>query len=133
MTRALLTGHGRMPWPDARRLLAGHTCAWADLDGFHLTSAPKEAPLTATLWSWQNETLMRLRIDGPAAIVGRLDLSPHPGDPSSGSEPVDVTVRKSSTWAVDEARVSVPEKWRDREVTLYEVIGLMPLTFVKMA
>ncbi|GAB3275247.1 hypothetical protein GCM10027589_00230 [Actinocorallia lasiicapitis] len=123
MSRATLIGHGRKSWPEARELLDGHRCAWADLDGFTVGAAPEDPPLATVLWAWNDTSLLRLRIDGPEAVIGQLDLT--------GDE-VDVTVRTSRTWPAGEGRVSVADQWRDLPVVLYEVAGLMPLTFARL-
>lgn len=52
--------------------LAGATCLWQDLDGLHVSPAPVDAPPTSILWGWQDDALIRVRLDGDTAFVAVL-------------------------------------------------------------
>ncbi len=39
-------------WSDIAAMLSGYVCLWQDLDGVHVTSAPKDPPLTSIIWAW---------------------------------------------------------------------------------
>ncbi len=125
---AWLTAHGRRPWADISSLLTGCTCTWADLDGFHAGPPPAEAPLATHLWAWSPGRLLRIRVDGSDGITAELHLT----DPGQG-EPVQVTERDTAAWPPREGRVSVDDKWRGRAIRIYEVAGLMPLEFARLA
>ncbi|MFF4128273.1 hypothetical protein ACFYYP_32515 [Microbispora rosea] len=127
MSRAKLAALGRTSWDTALEILTRHACAWADLDGFHLGDAPRAVPLTTHVWAWRDTRLLRLRVDRTECVIGLLDL-----DPAADGEEVDVTTRHSQTWPLGEGRVGVADEWRSRSVTLYEVAGLMPLTFARL-
>ena len=124
---AWLIVHGRRPWAEIRPLLAGCTCAWADLDGFHAEPPPADPPLATHLWAWNDGKLLRVRIDGTDGIAAELCLA----DPGHG-EPVTVTERQATTWPSGEGRVSAAETWRDRALRIYQVAGLMPLEFTRL-
>jgi hypothetical protein len=124
---AWLTGYGRQPWAEIRPLLAGCTCAWADLDGFHAEPPPADSPLATHLWAWNDAKLLRVRIDGADGITAELRLA----DPSHG-ESVTVTERQATTWPSGEGRVSAAETWRGRVLRIYQVAGLMPLEFTSL-
>jgi hypothetical protein len=68
-----------------------------------------------------------MRIDGTDTITAELHLS----DPCHG-EPVTITQREASTWPLREQRVSISDQWRDRNISRYQVTGLMPLEFVRL-
>lgn len=124
---AWLLAHGRRPWDEITPLLAGCTCAWADLDGFH-AGAPSDGPPLAThLWAWDECRLLRVRVDGDCGIVGELSLT----DPGHG-EAVTVTEREAPSWPAGEGRVSAGTEWRDRNIRIYQVAGLMPLEFARL-
>jgi hypothetical protein len=122
-----LTAHGRMPWEHARKLLAGATCAWADLDGFHAEPVSALPPIATHMWAWSDGRAWRARIDEDDAVIGELAFTATPG-----SERVTVIERAANTWPESEGRVSVDRRWRGHRTTLYEVIGLMPLTFARI-
>jgi hypothetical protein len=124
---AWLAARGRQDWPLIVGLLGGCTCAWADLDGFHLGAPPAEPPLATHLWAWSPDRLLRIRMDGSDGIVAELHLS----DAGQG-EPVEVTERDAVTWMPDDGRVSADDQWRGRPVRIYEVTGLMPLEFARL-
>ena len=86
---------GRMTWSEARSgPLAGTTAFWADLDGAHLASPPAAAPLTSTVWAWNDERLVRVRLDGQDAHLAVRVLN--------GDEPALVT---TLPWPVDDGRL----------------------------
>jgi hypothetical protein len=127
LSDARLIAHGRLPWDEARTHLTGCTCLWADLDGVHADTAPADAPIASHLWGWDEQRLLRARIDNDECVLAELDLTHN-----ATGEPVQVTQRRIPTWPPDEGRVSVDERWRGRSATLYEVTGLMPLTFARL-
>lgn len=126
-TEADLIGHGRLSWWDTRALLAGCTCAWADLEGFHVGKPPTEPPIASHLWGWDPERLVRARIDGDDCVAAELRLHPAPA-----AHRVQVAKRSARTWPLQEGRVSVADRWRDLQITIYEVVGLMPLSFAQL-
>lgn len=124
---AWLIAHGRRPWGEITPLLAGCTCAWADLDGFHAGAPPDGPPLATHLWAWDERRLLRVRVDGDCGIAGELCLTdPH------GGEAVAVTEREAPSWTSGEGRVSAGTEWRDRTIRIYQVAGLMPLEFTRL-
>ncbi|MEU8305914.1 hypothetical protein AB0C84_20345 [Actinomadura sp. NPDC048955] len=128
-TDAWLVARGRLSWKQALPHLAGTTCLWADLDGLHSGPSSAQVPIATHLWAWGDDgRLLRARIDGPDCVLAELHL-----DPTTMGEPVRFTVRQVPTWPLDEGRVSVTDQWRARTATLYEVLGLMPLTFARLA
>jgi hypothetical protein len=124
---AWLVAHGWRSWEDIRPLLAGCTCAWADLDGFHAEPPPASPPLATHLWAWDDSKLLRVRIDGGDGITAELRL-----DDTSQGEPVTVTERVAASWPSNEGRVSAGPAWRDRTIRVYQVAGLMPLEFTRL-
>jgi hypothetical protein len=136
MTQAWLTAYGRIPWDRIYPELTGSTCAWADLDGFHHEHAdtldPDHPPVTTHIWAWTNQRLWRIRIDGAEGIAARLDLSTPEPDPQHPTERVDIVETLTPTWAERDFRVSVDHRWRGQTVNLYDVAGLMPLTFARL-
>ncbi|AKH81446.1 hypothetical protein AA958_03730 [Streptomyces sp. CNQ-509] len=127
---ARLERRGRLPWPDARALLAGTTCAWADLDGFHVAPAadlPGPAPLATHLWAWDDggARCSRLRFDGAQALVAVL----HVGDTDGGLQ---VRVRPGRPWDEHDHRVGPlrPEAY-GLDFELLELTGPTPATFVR--
>ena len=62
---------GQMTWAEAvAGPLADATCLWQDLDGLHVSPAPRTAPPTSIMWAWRDgPVLIRLRLDGDAAFV----------------------------------------------------------------
>lgn len=124
---AWLIAYGRRPWHEIHSLLAGCTCAWADLDGFHAEPPPAGPPLATHLWAWDDGKLLRIRIDGSDGIAAELRLTD-----SSQGEPVTVTERQATTWPSGEGRVSATQAWRDRPLRIYQVADLMPLEFTRL-
>lgn len=124
---AWLAAHGRQTWSEITSVLAGCTCAWADLDGFHAGPPPAGPPLATHLWAWSPDRLLRVRVDGSDGIAAELHLS----DVGQG-EAVTVTERDAVTWLPGEGRVSVDDEWRGRLVRIYEVAGLVPLEFARL-
>ncbi|WP_033326351.1 hypothetical protein [Streptomyces yerevanensis] len=128
-TAARLARHGRLDWTEARSLLAGTTCAWADLDGFHVTGAdrlPAHPPPSTHLWAWGQNRCLRLRIDGPYALTAAL----HPGQ--DGGEQVRVHIRPGTPWAADDKQVGpLPPEAHALAFELLELPGPAPATFVR--
>lgn len=124
---AWLTAHGRQDWSKIASLLTGCTCAWADLDGFHVGPPPARPPLATHLWAWGTTRLLRVRVDGGDGIAAELHLS---GE--EHGEPVTVTERNAVSWPLGEGRVSVDDQWRGRAIRIYEVTGLAPLEFASL-
>jgi len=122
---------GRLGWVEARSLLAGTTCAWADLDGFHVTGAdrlPEEPPQSTHLWAWDPNRCLRLRIDGTRALAAAL----HPGQ--DGAEQVRVHVRPGTPWAEDDKQAGPLRPEAHALVfELLELPGPTPATFVRAA
>lgn len=144
-TRWTMQGFGLLDWVDAASLVEGHTCAWADIDGFQVGPAPAEAPAATHLWGWLGwHCCVRMRFDGPCAYVARLQpegasCSADAADTSPGKLPVRksvavvVTVRpsvplwQSQNEQVDPSTVGVEAFSYD----LLEVTGAQPATFVR--
>jgi hypothetical protein len=122
-----LIARGRRPWPEIHALVDGCTCAWADLDGFHTEPAPASPPLATHLWAWNEDRLLRVRIDGSDGIAAELRLTE-----AGRGEPVTVTVREAVSWPAGEGRVSAGQQWRDRPLRVYQVEDLMPLEFTRL-
>ncbi|MEU6026954.1 hypothetical protein ABZ825_08025 [Streptomyces tauricus] len=120
---------GRLEWPEARSVLAGTTCAWADLDGFHVAAAerlPHQAPLSTHLWAWGRARCLRLRIDGAQALVAAL----HPGQ--DDGEQVRVHIRPGTPWAPDDQQAGpLPAEAHALTFELLELPGPTPATFVR--
>lgn len=129
LTPARLERHGRLPWSDARNLLAGTTCAWADLDGFHIAPAadlPETVPPATHVWAWgDGAPCFRLRVDGADALVAAL----HVGDDGGGLR---VRVRPGRPWNENDHQVGPlrPEAYQ-LDFDLLEVAGATPVTFVR--
>ncbi|MEV3952787.1 hypothetical protein [Streptomyces albogriseolus] len=120
---------GRLDWSEARTRLAGTTCAWADLDGFHVapaTALPEAAPHATHLWAWDASRSLRLRIDGSQALVAALQLG------QDGGEQVRVQARPGTPWAEDDQQVGplAPEA-HALAFELLELSGPAPATFVR--
>ena len=123
MTSWTLTTVGRMPWTQARQVLASYTCAWLDLDGMNIGTPPVEPPITTCLWGWSDGSYIRVRFDDDTAYVGTL----RPGDPNEGTDlPVRVTIRATTT------RLGTADPELDpRRFELLEIPGTAPVTFVR--
>jgi hypothetical protein len=125
-----LAGHGRIRWDRARTLLAGATCAWADLDGSHLGPAPEDAPVGAShLWAWTDEWCARLRFDDDAVYAGFLHFT----DDAAAGETVEVTARTGMRlWAPGDLQAGpIPPDADTWDWELLEVTGAQPITFVR--
>ncbi|MEW1657943.1 hypothetical protein [Streptomyces sp. NPDC093707] len=120
---------GRLDWAHARSLLTGTTCAWADLEGFHVADAerlPEEPPQCTHVWAWDGTRCLRLRIDGSQALTAAL----HPGQ--DGEEQVRVHVRPGFPWARDDKQVGpLPAEAHALAFELLELPGATPATFVR--
>ncbi|MGW2410132.1 hypothetical protein ACWCXK_37295 [Streptomyces sp. NPDC001739] len=120
---------GRLDWHQARSLLAGTTCAWADLDGFHVTEAdrlPEEPPQSTHLWAWDTNRCLRLRIDGAQALTAAL----HPGQ--NDREQVRVHIRPGTPWARDDKQAGpLPAEAHALAFELLELSGPTAATFVR--
>jgi hypothetical protein len=132
---ATLHGYGRLSWTALTAALRGVSTAWADYDGFHIGACPAEAPPYTHLWAWTDGWLLRARIDGACAIAGILETG---GTAPAAlialrSEPVRYLTRSAHSWPTTEKRVGqLPPEVAGRHVTLYEVDGEHPLTFVRL-
>ncbi|MEU5524513.1 hypothetical protein ABZ759_28610 [Streptomyces sp. NPDC047860] len=129
-----LERHGRMPWPQARTLLAGTTCAWADLDGFHILPATKlpddRPPLATHLWAWSEDRCLRLRLDGAQALVAALHLQG--ASQETDESAVRVYVRSGVPWPSGHDRVGpLPDAAETLTFELLELAGPAPATFVR--
>lgn len=71
-TPARIHGHGWLDWGSVREHLAGATCAWADLDGFHIDGCPPQVPCTSHLWAWHGRDTWRARIDSDRTLLTQL-------------------------------------------------------------
>ncbi|BCB74577.1 hypothetical protein GCM10022251_82270 [Phytohabitans flavus] len=132
---ATLHGYGRLPWPTLAAALRAVPTAWADYHGFHIGACPDQAPPYTHLWAWTDAWLLRARIDGPSAIVGALEIGPAAptGLTALHAEQVRYVTRTAHTWPAGEKRVGpLPAQVADQQVTLYEVGGPHPITFVRM-
>ncbi|MFJ4010342.1 hypothetical protein [Streptomyces sp. NPDC090026] len=120
---------GRLDWDEARSLLTGTTCAWADLDGFHITAAdqlPPEPLLSTHLWAWDHHRCLRLRIDGQHTLTAAL----HPGQ--DGGEQVRVHIRPGTPWATDDKQAGpLQPEAHALAFELLELPGPAPATFVR--
>ncbi|KUJ38381.1 hypothetical protein ADL25_24480 [Streptomyces sp. NRRL F-5122] len=127
---ARLHRHGRMPWPEARALLAGTLCAWSDLDGFFVAPAdelPQDVPQATHLWAWDMQRCVRVRVDGREAMVAAL----HPGESSDG-ELVTAHIRHGTPWGPDDKQAGpLPEAAHALSFELLELPGPTPATFVR--
>ena len=126
-THGWLLGHGRQRWEQTRALLDECTCMWADLGGWHVASAPADAPLATHLWAWGNARWLRVRVEGVTAICGELRLN------GSVGEAVTFYEQSASNWAPGHGRVNeLPEELAGRLLRLRTVEGAAPLTFVEL-
>ena len=120
---------GRLGWAEARSLLTRTTCAWADLDGFHIAEAdrlPELSPHATHLWAWDSGRCLRLRIDGSQALTALLQ----PGQ--DGGEQVLVHVRPGTPWAAGDQQVGpLPAEAHTLSFELIELPGPTPATFVR--
>lgn len=132
--KAWLTGHGRVPWDEARLLIDGSMCAWAGLDGWQVATAPQQAPIATHLWAWSDGRWARLRLDRGDAVVAVLSAAePAAGSGSGVTEEVEVRVVEAVPWSPTDGRL--PKASRSvvgDPVTLLEVIGASPVTFVAL-
>ncbi len=126
-------------WQDLRAELtqAGcpFECLWQDLDGVHIAPPPEHAPFTSILWAWpqteaghevDHSKLMRVRLDGDTAYVGR----PGPGR-------IHATIAWGDLHQIDQVRPADGLTAADmRALALTEYVedvpedGRTPLTFV---
>ncbi|WP_416976976.1 hypothetical protein [Streptomyces sp. T028] len=141
---ALLHRIGRLDWTQARSLLTATpntTCAWADLDGFHIADAdhlPADPPHATHLWAWNEDRCLRLRIDGSHALTAALQPL-HPGhhhdsaDSAGGQgELVHVRLRPGTPWAAhDQQAGPLPAEAHTLTFELLELPGPTPATFVR--
>lgn len=124
---ATLRRHGRMSWFSARALLAGTTCAWSDLDGFHLAPAdtlPDSLVGATHLWAWGSDVCYRLRLDDGEALVA--SLRPGAGDTV-------IAVRRARSWAAADRQVGpLPAEAHDLDLELLEIAGSSPVQFLRI-
>lgn len=129
-TAARLHRHGRMPWPEARTLLAQTVCAWSDLDGFHIAAAdelPQDVLQTTHLWAWDTHRCVRLRIDCHHALVAALHLGG-----SGDGQPVTAHIRRGTPWGPDDKQAGpLSEAAHALTFELVELPGSTPVTFVR--
>lgn len=120
-----VSGLGWVPWARARAEFARMTCAWADLDGWHIAAAPDNPPLTTHLWAWSPGRWARVRMDGESGVVGLLSYG------REGDEQVEVRLRGARPWGTGALRIpATSDRWLDTGFTLLDVAGLCPVTFV---
>lgn len=98
MTFSLIE-HGQLDWSEAQDLLRDATCAWADLDGFHIAGVPATPPHTTHLWACTRTSAFRCYVEGSTVIIGELREGPVGDRPE-----VFVTEHKGVPWG-DIARV----------------------------
>ncbi|MGW2917817.1 hypothetical protein ACWDBF_08125 [Streptomyces angustmyceticus] len=129
---AHLVRHGRLTWPEARTLLAGTTCAWADLDGMHLAPAgdlPEETPCATHLWAWDPLRCLRLRFDTRHALTAALHSTAPSALPSNS---VRIRISRGMPWAPEDARVGPLEPdIHTLDPELLELTGATPAVFVR--
>lgn len=135
---ARLYGYGRLDWDQARAVLDGATCIWADLGGLHLAPAPDAAPPTSHLWAWwPGGDCARLRIDETQAYTavlraaGTPPLAAHPRPVAD--EPVSPLLRAGAPlWGTADPQAGpVPAALREHTWDLLEIPGPRPITFVR--
>jgi hypothetical protein len=117
---ATLRTHGWTTWPTAARHLTDATCAWADLDGFHVDRCPAERPPTTHLWAWHGGTLWRARLDGLEVLLTELTIHPELPKVLTGSEPHTLPCMVQVTPAI---------AWNPT----YDAIGSQPTTVLQSA
>jgi hypothetical protein len=59
-------------WAGVLVELEGMTCAWADLDGFHVAEAPTGQPVATHLWAWAPDRWVTMRIEPDRMWLARL-------------------------------------------------------------
>lgn len=129
-----LRGLGRTTWEQARPHLATLTCAWADLDGFHVGPPPDERPVATHLWAWSPQRWARARFDGDEVITALLDRVDNADATATGpGEPVTVTTRPLVVWADDERLPQPLPPELPRDLLVLEAGDLYPLAFVTAA
>jgi hypothetical protein len=120
---------GRMPWRQARTLLPASTCAWADIDGFHILPAaelPHDSPHATHLWAWTANRCLRMRIDGTDALVAALDI--HEAEEGS----MHAYSKPGVPWPSGHDRVGpLPDAADSFTLEILELPGATPATFVR--
>jgi len=113
---------GWRTWDALLPLLDHATCAWADLDGFHVAAAPAAPPISTHLWAWRQQWWLRARLDTDRVVAGVLTFADHLER---------VHIRHALTWASDEHRVGpLDPAHLTRGWLLLELAGERPVTFV---
>lgn len=129
--RANLFAIGRVPWGEARRLLIGMTCAWADLDGWHQTEPSDQPPIATHLWAWGDERWARVRVDGEDAVVAILTTAMLS---LPGAEFVEVDIEDGPLLLIDPEDDRIPltsKEWLGGEARVLNVLGPQPLAFIE--
>lgn len=122
-----LISRGRLSWSKVVEAAKGLTCAWADLDGFHVGPAPTTAPPYSHLWGWSPVRCLRARIDGDGAIVGVLAVDGTEGEVVE-TQSHDMQTPKRE--GIELGAGLTPWAATGTYETL-TVIGPMPVTFVR--
>lgn len=118
------------PWADLVDRLAGHTCLWQDLDGYHVEAPPTQAPRTSILWAWAEDgSMVRVRIDDDRSIAYLATC------------PADVATTPLTSWDPHDRRIHAvrradsPEGGPDLVLEQYVddsiVSGAGPITFLR--
>jgi hypothetical protein len=124
MTTAWLRSHDAPTWPDVAARLAGATCAWADLDGWHVGTAPDTEPVGTThIWAWEPSRQLVVRLGGYLPIVVELAAE-------QVGEAIEVSIMESTGlgWVDGDKGVSIQHTTESYRVI--SVLGPAPLTFV---
>ncbi|MFB9733447.1 hypothetical protein [Ornithinimicrobium kibberense] len=92
-----LTGGVLTNWEKVRRLQAGMTYQWQDLDGFHQEELPETPPKSSLLhgWNLDGTVLVRLRWAGHRAYAARLVQHQQPLD---AAQLVQVVISQTVPW-----------------------------------
>ncbi|MQS09973.1 hypothetical protein [Streptomyces alkaliphilus] len=133
MTDHRIHGYARLPWDEARALLDGCECTWADLDGIHLTDAPPERlPVGAThLWGWSAARYVRVRFDLDTVHLAVLTTESPTGEPPLNELTPAPRWREAIIWGDGDHQVGpLPDAVR-RTWELGEIPGEAPITFVR--
>jgi hypothetical protein len=118
-TPTRVRGHGWLEWATVGEVLAGATCAWADLDGFHIDPCPAQPPHTSHLWAWHGRDMWRARIDAGRTLLTQLTTLD-----TGGPDTITTTCYPGMPWPQDYGAIGEqPPGVLDQAYELFEVPG----------
>jgi len=130
MTTASLEALQFAAWVDVTSALDGLTCAWTDIDGWHIAPLPNDEPIGAThIWGWSTERCAMIRLGGDVPIGSMLYLAPDAVTAAAGLS-VEIETTTALSWVSGDKGVTIGDDQPSFEVIA--VKGLMPLWFVRV-